>query len=672
MFVVDLESVLCLFLYLTMVEPKENLDVVSEDASNLDDTLQELCTFRLNGDEDAELESEYEDEGTSDWSEDEEEDIPEVDVEEVKATETEDKEIEIPETEDEAKINAHTYADSETDTYTNSNIKLLKRRDNKKSEGAPLVEPRSSSRLPVGCSTTLPTERSGVWQRVTSIITDNPEASRITIDPKIRLERRLRLRKIAKVWLEDLLREANSFGRAYSIDEPEPSIVSKFGHLFLKTADPDMWADFVLDSFSEEFTYIVMAPDFKPEHLLKLRNISRDDFEWGGYFDIFTDEHGDVSAWYHGSATAFGGDRHRRPSGLIGRLLSYFPGSKAEAKFEHERFLKGEKGQGLSPNFRVAFTIKPQHTNLHKCWTYGLESLTQSLTTLNVGLPGDGQYRTDTIGPWTAQFRQKVGFPTFENVYPMNKCLPLRQGIPNDRRFNQSGPRKCANPEADCPQTEGPWVLLHKHLPMSIERLCQACRKYRDWCGKFRTQELIDAYHHRLATEEDGCWWCLRDFPPKSVHDRRRPIKDLDNDYVCKDCYSFWKEGSTLLPIPGVHFQLDAPFMCEGDDCGLHDRSRAPGWCFKDGMLLCVQCWSDGLNTKASRLKVANIKKAGTTPHVLNHTDCKWGNRRRGWVEYMKVKFAVCVTGTTLGERIVAIRALKEKVRDVDVVARNS
>lgn len=103
-----------------------------------------------------------------------------------------------------------------------------------------------------------------------------------------------------------------------------------------------------------------------------------------------------------------------------------------ESSFEHERFLRGVEGEGKTPNFRVAYTVKPEYTNLHKCWTYALESFIQTLTTMNVVHQGDNRYRTETVGEWTKAFREEVGWPTFEEIFAMNECLPLRQGIPND------------------------------------------------------------------------------------------------------------------------------------------------------------------------------------------------------------------------------------------------
>lgn len=41
----------------------------------------------------------------------------------------------------------------------------------------------SGNRLPKGCSTVLPTKKSGVWARIKSIITDGPTVSKILIDP---------------------------------------------------------------------------------------------------------------------------------------------------------------------------------------------------------------------------------------------------------------------------------------------------------------------------------------------------------------------------------------------------------------------------------------------------------------------------------------------------------
>lgn len=160
----------------------------------------------------------------------------------------------------------------------------------------------------------------------------------------------MRLDRICRQWLADLLKEADSFGRAFSLESPVPSIVTRFGYLFLRTTDPKMWSEFVATSMSDEFIYIVMAEDFEPKHLLNLSKISKQDFEWGHYMDLFTDADGTVVSWYSDSAAGFGSVRKKFPSGLTARLSSYFPGSIAATSFEHERYLRGEKGKRLYVN----------------------------------------------------------------------------------------------------------------------------------------------------------------------------------------------------------------------------------------------------------------------------------------------------------------------------------
>lgn len=81
--------------------------------------------------------------------------------------------------------------------------------------------------------------------------------------------------------------------------------------------------------------------------------------------DLFADSEGSAVSWYADSATAFGHVQCERPSGIIGRLLSYFPFPTSQATFEHERYLRGEEGKDLTPKFVKVGTMKPQHTVRH-------------------------------------------------------------------------------------------------------------------------------------------------------------------------------------------------------------------------------------------------------------------------------------------------------------------
>lgn len=94
---------------------------------------------------------------------------------------------------------------------------------------------------------------------------------------------------------------------------------------------------------------------------------------------------------------SWGDVQRQRPLGIIGRILSYFSDSKSVARFKYERYLRGEKGRGLRPNFVKVGPVQPEHTNPHQCWAYSLESLIQTLTTLNED-PDDGKNRTVDIG----------------------------------------------------------------------------------------------------------------------------------------------------------------------------------------------------------------------------------------------------------------------------------
>lgn len=211
------------------------------------------------------------------------------------------------------------------------------------------------------------------------------------------------------------------------------------------------------------------------------------------------------------------------------------------------------KGQNLCTCFVKIATVEPQNTRPNQYWPSGLQSFGHFLQALDLRLSRYDECPIATISKSTQQSREEARFSSLD-IHAMNKRLPLRQGIPRDARFDQIGPRRCAGSIANTPLTEGRWGLLQKHLPMFLERLCQAYDKYRDLHGRFCTQDLIDTYTHRVATEGDGCWWCYRDFPGKEVTGSPTTDQRVGQLIYLQGRFQLLERGADPATNPGCSF----------------------------------------------------------------------------------------------------------------------
>ena len=399
-----------------------------------------------------------------------------------------------------------------------------------------------------------------------------------------------------------------------------------FGAVFVQKVSDDYWVDFVVQCTLPEFIYILMDPNFQPADLLKLPRLAKSDVQWGIYMDLFTDVHDKVKVWYTGSATGFGNHKVLSPSGLIGRIMSYF--SKVAQRFSHEHYLHGKDGKGLTPHFVKVAACESGYSALHKVYWLALEDLIMMLTSFDVDSTKVHQWRTDKIGESVKAFREKH-FKHFKDVLGINSAQPLNQGCPKDRRF-VPGARKCSNPDADCPfGTPGFLERLRSIFTGQIfndKVLCECCYKYYlATSGKYRDETMITKQlKRRRQNEENSCWWCFRQYPPKGVHGRAIQVPDFDLEMICKFCYEYWwRERSILPPVVGVYIDGSHRFECQAATCSQNDRSLARKWFFEaDGTLKCENCkFSAG--KKADRDALRKITTDGLQLHSFAAEDLK-------------------------------------------------
>ncbi len=119
-----------------------------------------------------------------------------------------------------------------------------------------------------------------------------------------------------------------------------PTVASTLGYgLIGKSCHLALRCHSTTNSSEDPAQYILADPRFRPEDLLQLPPISKSDYQWGCYVDLFTDRGtGLVVGWYTSSATARGNSSW--PGGPLRRLFTYFPATThLDLTYNHARWL---------------------------------------------------------------------------------------------------------------------------------------------------------------------------------------------------------------------------------------------------------------------------------------------------------------------------------------------
>ncbi|KAJ9634708.1 hypothetical protein H2204_006157 [Knufia peltigerae] len=529
----------------------------------------------------------------------------------------------------------------------------------------------------------IPTPDCDVWNRIpATCITERPELGELEMDPdNILPARKERFRNMVSIWFDSLVRWCNDFFLGSEDTDSDFAPVSHFVARFLATSNKQHVVDFICDTVIDQAQYILANPDFGPEDLLHLPRLSREDFNWGCYFDLFTDlSIQTVVGWYAGSATGFG--YKKRPGGLIGRLLMYFPAS-GEPSFSHERWLAGTVVADTIPNFRKVADCGSR-SQYHRVYTTIMEGFLMTIVGFNVDTKLNDTVKnlTEDTLYWVKQVRGEMGVKTFDRVVYINKCLPLKQGIPSDRRFNpnnRSKPGQCLNPIANCPTTYSTsWTLIDSDCYLGAANyICGLCARYRKKHGTHRPQHAIDEHLARVSKKKEaeiqGCYWCKVPFPSIDA-DRKNLVPQIE-ECLCKICYRMWKENTFLMPVKGLDYPQNFVFQCEGSDCRVEsgspriDKSKALDWFFEkgdSGRLLCEECHCKPPNMTTDKIRAQRIKairKAGAdgvlVPHEVQREDCKH-RQLAGFRLYCKRMFNFEITGSTRAEVAISIKTIVE------------
>jgi hypothetical protein len=412
-------------------------------------------------------------------------------------------------------------------------------------------------------------------------------------DIEILPARMQRFREMVEIWYDSIANWVKSFSLEEAGGDESQSYASSFVAMFLDHVKKVDVVEFICGTVLPQAQYLLADPNLEPEDLLKLPRISKEDTDWGCYFDLFTNARETVVGWYTGSATAMGSPKNPDPSGLIGRLLSYFPKTLVPI-YAHLRWLVRATDPGSpQPNIRKVADCRSFFSR-HRVYTIILETFLITIVGFNVEFKPDGSLKVLPKGTpeWVKLVRRQMGVKVFERVEYINKCLPIKQGCPRDIRFgyNDRTPMRCSNPTANCPATTGKFYLMPGTFLGVSEFLCVNCYRWQinpKNNAQHRPQHIIDRLTKNKAAESEGCYWCHDTFPTTGK-DRKNFVPELE-ECLCQPCYiTLWKEHNTLFPVRGLDYPSSHVFQCKG--C---NSLVALKWFFEakyNGRLHCERC----------------------------------------------------------------------------------
>lgn len=244
----------------------------------------------------------------------------------------------------------------------------------------PLLVVAFLSSLSSWCSRYLPRPSSVRWSRIPSgTVMDTLDTGTLVIDPAILPLRQARFRLMATIFYDMSMVEIRKLSPKKF--DSFNALTSWFMTIFLFHCPRESMINVLCSAVLPEAQYILADPDMVPEDLLQLPLISEWNFHWGCYFDLLTDKAtGMVKAWYCGSATAYG--NKQTLSGLLGRLLSYFPTDMAEKRISHDDWIRGSKSKLHDVNSRKVADLRNPST-YQRVWTYFLERFRMAFVGLN-------------------------------------------------------------------------------------------------------------------------------------------------------------------------------------------------------------------------------------------------------------------------------------------------
>ncbi|OQU94815.1 hypothetical protein CLAIMM_01110 [Cladophialophora immunda] len=240
---------------------------------------------------------------------------------------------------------------------------------------------------------------------------------------------------------------------------------------FLCGTLPEVLVDVICSTVTDATQFVIgkdrQGNPLRAAHFRFLPRVSRQDSQWGAYFDSLVNKITGEWMLYGGSAVG------RR--GLIGRELVYLLHSDTNGR--HPKLL-------ADPNWDPWICISADFSalaGLHAAYVRVVEDF---LMTASPALSTEGptfRWMTRQAKEFTNLVRQKMGL-TLLPEEACNMATPLKQGFPADRRFGTL--QRCSNPVASCPNTsethaKGNFVPLIRGRLLDLDsRLCGTCHSY--------------------------------------------------------------------------------------------------------------------------------------------------------------------------------------------------
>ncbi|KAJ9653791.1 hypothetical protein H2198_007080 [Neophaeococcomyces mojaviensis] len=478
-------------------------------------------------------------------------------------------------------------------------------------------------------------------QSVLSVKKDDRDNCSMQMLPDVLRERKEIFKNQARTWVSKLIART-TISREKGVTE---LIVTLFVLAVLLVTTDAFIVRVICTAITDEAQYALADPAFSPDGLLNLSKISVKDTNFGCYLNVFTCRRtGVVSAFYVGSATSICSPLC---TGVLNRIFQYFPKTpKPENKrLLHEEWLWGEPSRTNEPNFRKMADMGKLPA-LHRVYTIFVEAFLMSYIGFETDtdvLPARMPWRPVDSISFVRDFREEIGFETFDDIAYLNRSLPLKQtgkGRPDNEPF------KCKDPECRSPDK-----------PHKAKGLCATCYSRQIYRFKCRNPECESPDQPHRA--KGLCTSC---YSPQSSRNRfkcRNPeCKSPDQPHcargLCTSCHKLkvetFKCKNPNCNSPGRPHaakglctscynssysrerKKDEGFKCKNPGCESPDQPhKAKG--------LCISCYS--LQNSRNRFKCRNPEcKSPGQPHWAKGfcVDCYFRQKRETEKEAKKTE----------------------------------
>ncbi|KAK5102445.1 hypothetical protein LTR70_000301 [Exophiala xenobiotica] len=274
---------------------------------------------------------------------------------------------------------------------------------------------------------------------------------------------------------------------------------------------------------------------------------------WGSYTDVLWHP---IYGYciYVGSATG--------PGGQYGRLCTYSQKPTADAIKHHEKIWE----HGWEPSFHQLSdsSVLPER---HRVFTIFGEAFGIVATDAYDKESPESKWNAFGTSDFVKQFQVDNGIPIRTDILHLNRCLPIKQPMRIDSRFEEM---VCIN----CLEHDPPFYASVSGELFSLNnRLCRTCFDFQKEYGMPRPVAYVERYSLWKTAPGENCQICEDPFDRlKTKWDgpRRCMLPELSL-WVCQPCNNAWNNDSTMLPIKGLHIPDNFRWKC--DKCDISQSS---------------------------------------------------------------------------------------------------